>query len=179
MLWATVQYHNVLNSAGVLVTKLTKIKITHTGNVHWCVCVCARACPRCVSGSRHLFTQPATQPLTLALYGFLIFPKTPVKESLCTKYLNPLNACVWLDMSDRSRSCSSGRPGAEKPLGKALPPARSRHPTCLSRSGDRVTEHTKTQRLDQWDGRVNHWPGAWGSALHSAWGPRRGVSLLV
>lgn len=117
------------------------------------VCMC------CVSRSYHWFTQPAAQPLTLALYGFLTASETFVKEPLCTTYLNPLNAPVWIGISSRSRSCSSGSPGAEELLREALPPAWSRILRYLSRTAVQVREHRKTRKPDRGDWRVNHWLG--------------------
>lgn len=78
-----VQYHNVLNSAGVSVWKLKqKTKRTHfLSNI--CRCVC------CVSGLGHWFAQLVMQPLTLA-YDLPISSLGPIKESSCTDCLIPL-----------------------------------------------------------------------------------------
>lgn len=59
-----------------------------------CLCACTHAYMCCVSGSCHWVTQPAPQPLILALYGFLISPETSVRESPCTRCLSPVNAYV-------------------------------------------------------------------------------------
>lgn len=124
----------------------------------------------CVSGSCHWVTQPAPQPLILALYGFLISPATSVRESPCTRCLSPVNAYVTREQLTEV-VVLQWAPRTRDSAGKV---------TTLPGAGTLYASMGMRVRL--WgtrDRRVNLRSRTWRPALSPALGPGCGVNLLV